>query len=236
MKTILQKAGERGHADHGWLKTNYSFSFSNYYDPAKVHFGLLRVLNDDIIAGGMGFGMHPHDNMEIVTIVLEGAVRHQDSMGNTEVIRSGEVQIMSAGTGITHSEVNDSEDVPLKLLQIWVFPKEKNITPRYEQKILDLKKHVNSMEAVVAPDKENGALWINQDAWFLLGSYKEEMSFSYSPRKKGNGLYIFVIEGSAEVAGERLGKRDSLSVEDYENLNIKAVPGAELLFIDVPMR
>ena len=184
----------------------------------------------------MGFGTHPHDNMEIVTIVLEGAVKHNDSMGNTEVISEGEIQIMSAGTGITHAESNNSAEAPLKLLQIWVFPKEKNIKPRYEQKKLDLAKHENQLETIISPGKEAGTLWINQDAWFLLGKFSEEKNFTYTPKKPGNGVYVFVIEGSAEAGGETLGKRDAIGISEYENLDIKAGKGAELLFIDLPMR
>jgi len=236
MKKILHKAADRGHADHGWLKTDYSFSFSNYYNPEKVHFGLLRVLNDDTIAGGMGFGMHPHDNMEIVTIVMEGAVKHNDSMGNTEVISAGEIQVMSAGTGITHAEYNNSTTTPLKLFQIWVFPSEKNIRPRYDQKKLDLSKHENKMEAMISPGKEPGTLWINQDAWFLLGKFTEESSFYYKPKKQGNGVYIFVIEGTVEVEGEKLGKRDAIGISDYDSVEILPSKDTELLFIDVPMR
>ncbi len=210
MNKIIHKADSRGYADHGWLQSFHSFSFANYHNPEKVRFGLLRVLNDDIVAPGMGFGTHPHDNMEIVTIPLKGELAHQDSTGNKEVIKAGEVQIMSAGSGLTHSEFNNSKKEFVNLFQIWVFPKEKNITPRYDQKIFDPEERKNKFQIVVSPDEKDGALWINQDAYFTLGNFDEGNSVKYEIKKNGNGVYIMITEGSAEIDGEVLSRRDAI--------------------------
>ena len=235
MKTIIHKASERGHVDHGWLNAHHSFSFASWYDPTKVHFGLLRVLNDDIVAGGTGFGRHPHDNMEIVTIPLEGALKHKDSTGGEGIIRKGEVQIMSAGSGIFHSEENASKSEPVNLFQIWVFPKEQNIQPRYDQRMFEKDKRMNQLCTVVSPDKTDDALWINQDAYFSLGAWDKATAIDYKIRHKGNGAYIMIVEGSAEVDGKSLGKRDAIGVWDTDSVTINVTANTEVLVIEVPM-
>ena len=234
-KTILHKADQRGHADHGWLNARHSFSFASFSDPSKVHFGVLRVLNDDTVAAGQGFGKHPHDNMEIVTIPLEGALEHQDSMGHKEVIQSGDVQVMSAGTGIYHSEYNANKDKPVKLLQIWVFPKLHNVAPRYGQATFRKEDRINKFQTLVAPGPIDGGMWIHQDAWFQLGSLQKDFHIDYNIQKAGNGVYAFVIEGSVTINGHELGKRDALGIWDTDSLSITATSDAELLLIDVPM-
>lgn len=234
MKTILHKAGDRGHANHGWLDSYHSFSFAHYYDPAKVHFGALRVLNDDTVKAGYGFSKHPHDNMEIVSIPLYGDLEHRDSTGRHEIIRQNDVQIMSAGSGIAHSEMNANRDKDVKFLQVWVFPKEYNITPRYEQKTFNPADRHNKILTVVAPDNTD-AVWINQDAWFSLGKMDKGFSTTYSVKLPGNGVYLFVLEGAVSVNGQSLGKRDALGVWDTDLLDISATIDAEILLIDVPM-
>jgi redox-sensitive bicupin YhaK (pirin superfamily) len=234
MKTILYKAGERGHANHGWLDSFHSFSFAGYYDPAKIHFGALRVLNDDTVKGGYGFGKHPHDNMEIVSIPLSGDLKHEDSTGRKEVIRQNDVQIMSAGSGIAHSEMNANDDKEVKFLQVWVFPKEQNITPRYEQKTFSPEDRVNRLQTVVAPDNPK-AVYIHQDAWFTLGNLEEGFSTAYTINKKGNGVYAFLLEGEATINGNKLNRRDALGIWETGTLEIKADTAAELLLIEVPM-
>lgn len=235
MNTRLFKAGERGKADFGWLKANYYFSFSNWYDPEKVHFGLLRVLNDDQIDGGMGFGMHPHDNMEIVTIPLSGAVRHRDNAGGSGEIKAGEIQIMSAGSGIQHSEVNASSTEPLKLFQVWIFPKEKNISPRYDQRDFGKPAFQNTLRTVVSPEEKDDALWINQDAYFAMGEFENAQSLDYTIRHAGNGAFVLVAEGSATIGETTLGRRDALGVWNTDAFTINVTPGTHLLVIDVPM-
>ncbi|MBK5271822.1 MAG: pirin family protein, partial [Bacteroidia bacterium] len=209
MKSILHKAETRGHADHGWLNAWHSFSFAGYHDPSRVHFGVLRVLNDDTIAGGMGFGTHPHDNMEIITIPLSGQLEHRDSMGNTGVISKGEVQVMSAGTGIQHSEKNKNHNEPLKLLQIWVFPDQRNVEPRYDQKTFDLTTSKNNLLTIVSPMGEKEGLNIHQHAWFSLGKLDKDFTITYELKDKQNGVYVFVIEGSVKINGESLNRRDA---------------------------
>ncbi|HVX50354.1 MAG TPA: pirin family protein [Chitinophagaceae bacterium] len=234
MNTILYKAAERGHANHGWLNSYHSFSFAGYYNPQKIHFGALRVLNDDTVKGGYGFSKHPHDNMEIVSIPLYGDLEHKDSTGRHEIIRQGDVQIMSAGSGIAHSEMNANKDRDVKFLQIWVFPKKEDITPRYEQKTFNPASRQNRIETVVAPDDGN-AVWINQDAWFSLANFGKDFSASYSLKKNGNGLYVFVIDGSISINGQALSKRDALGITDTEAVTLTAVENAEILLIEVPM-
>jgi hypothetical protein len=236
MEKIIHKADTRGHANHGWLDAHHSFSFANFYDPARMHFGVLRVLNDDRIAPGMGFGMHPHDNMEIITIVLEGALKHKDNMGNEGVIRPNDVQVMSAGTGVVHSEFNPSKDETGSLLQIWLFPRERGVQPRYDQKTFDPAVRKNGLQVVVAPEGKEGALWINQDAWFSMGQLDEGQSLTYHSRLTGNGSYIFVISGSLEIGGQTVGTRDGLGLRDFDQVNIKADANAEFLIMDVPMQ
>jgi redox-sensitive bicupin YhaK (pirin superfamily) len=236
LNKTIHKADSRGYFDHGWLKTYHTFSFSGYYDPERVRFGLLRVLNDDIIEPGMGFGTHPHDNMEIVTIPLKGELAHKDSMGTKQTIKPGEIQAMSAGSGLTHSEFNNSNSEMINLLQIWVFPKERDIEPRYEQKVFNTENRKNKFQTVVSPGKENGAMWINQDAYFSLANLDKDKELNYKIKLKGNGAYIFVIEGSIETAGEILSRRDGMGIEGIEDISIKALESSEILLIDVPMR
>jgi len=234
---VLHKAADRGTADHGWLKANFSFSFANWYEPARMHFGVLRVLNDDIVAPGKGFGTHPHDNMEIITIPLRGAVAHKDSMGNSGVINAGDVQVMSAGTGIQHSEFNAQEDKDMNTLQIWLFPKKRQVTPRYQQVTLDPKDRDNAFEQVLSPNPDDAGVWIHQDAWFNIGKFDGGRSAAYTIKREGNGVYAFVIDGDATINGQAVGKRDGLGVWDTEKLDINVgANGAEILLMDVPMR
>ncbi|UPQ80030.1 pirin family protein [Flavobacterium azooxidireducens] len=233
--TILHKANERGHADHGWLNAYHSFSFANWYNPDKVQFGVLRVLNDDTVAGGMGFGAHPHDNMEIITIPLEGDLAHKDSMGNTETIKFGDVQVMSAGTGIRHSEFNPNADKRTKLLQIWLFPNKQNVEPRYQQITLDVNDRQNKLQQILSPNPEDAGVWIHQDAWFHLGKFEKGLTENYTIKREGNGVYAFVISGSVTINGQTLETRDALGVWDTEKLEITSTSDAEILLMDVPM-
>lgn len=235
MKTLLFKAADRGTADYGWLKPNYYFSFAQYHDPAKVHFGLLRVLNDDFIDGGGVFHTHPHDNMEIVTIPFTGAIKHKDSTGGEGVIKAGDVQIMSAGSGVQHSEANASATEPVTLFQIWVFPKERNIKPRYDQKNFDVAERTNKWQTVVSPVDADAALWINQDARFSLTNLQAGKEIDYTNAFKGNGVFLVVINGSIEVDGQQLNKRDALGISEMESFSVKASEDAELLAIEIPM-
>jgi hypothetical protein len=235
MKSIYYAANERGHNDIGWLKANFSFSFGPYYNPEKVHFGALRVLNDDIIKGGAGFGTHPHDNMEIITIPIKGALEHKDSMGSVGVIHSGEVQIMSAGTGVTHSEYNHSKTEDANTLQIWLFPKERNIKPRYDQKNFNEVLKSNQLATLISPDKDADTLWINQDAVFSMGDFEPGQTINYDIKIPGNGLYIFVIEGAAKIDGHILNKRDALGVYDLSSLKIETEAQSRLLLMEIPM-
>ena len=234
---IIHKAASRGGANHGWLNTRHTFSFADYYDPERVHFGMLRVLNDDIIEGGTGFGTHPHDNMEIISIPLEGALEHHDSMGNTSVIRKGEIQVMSAGSGITHSEYNADPDNPGKFLQIWVFPNKKNVTPRYDQIILNPQDRKNRFQQIVSPNPEDEGVWIYQDAWFHLGQFEKDFSAVYTLKKPGNGIYAFIIRGDVTVEGHSLNERDGMGIRDTDTITVKANSrDAEILLMEVPMK
>jgi len=235
MKTVIHRASERGSADYGWLKPNYYFSFSQYHNPARMRFGLLRVLNDDYIAGGGKFHTHPHDNMEIVTIPLEGAVEHRDSTGGHGIIRAGDVQIMSAGSGVQHSEANASATDPLSLFQIWIFPKERDITPRYDQRHFSPEGRLNQWQTVVSPLEADQALWINQDARFSLADLEAGKKLDYSPVFTGNGVYLVVIKGSITVGDHRLQNRDALGISETDRFSILADTDAELLAIEVTM-
>lgn len=235
MTTKLYRAADRGTADYGWLKPNYYFSFAQYWDPQKVHFGLLRVLNDDFVAGGGGFPTHPHDNMEIVTIPLTGALQHKDSTGGQGIIKAGDVQIMSAGTGVQHSEFNDSKTEPVTLFQVWVFPKVKNIKPRYDQRSFDTADRKNQWQIVVSPLETDNALWINQDARFALASLDAGKELRYTTAFKGNGIFLVVVNGSVEVNGQVLNKRDAAGIAETDSFTVTATEGAELLAIEVPM-
>jgi quercetin 2,3-dioxygenase len=236
MKTILHTSETRGHANHGWLDSHHTFSFAGYHDPSRVNFGALRVLNDDIVKGGAGFGRHPHDNMEIVSIPLTGALEHGDSTGGHGIIRAGEVQIMSAGSGITHSEKNASATETVNFLQVWVFPKIRNIQPRYGQKLFPPEDRMNKFQTVVSPDKEGSALWINQDAWFSLGKLNAGKVTEYALNKKDNGVYAFVIEGDVTINGQKLSKRDGLGIWETDKLTVVADSEAEVLLMEVPMK
>ncbi len=233
--TVLHKADSRGHADHGWLNAYHSFSFASWYNPDRVQFGMLRVLNDDTVAAGMGFGTHPHDNMEIITIPLEGDLAHKDSMGNAATIKTGDVQVMSAGTGIQHSEFNPNHDQHTKLFQIWVFPKYRNVTPRYQQITLDATEQKNNFAQILSPTAEDAGVWIYQDAWFYLADFDADFSKKLTLKKEGNGFYIMNIEGEIEVNGERLEKRDALGLWDTNEIEIKATTNAKFLVMEIPM-
>ncbi|PRZ25097.1 pirin family protein [Flavobacterium granuli] len=233
--TVLHKADTRGHADHGWLNAYHSFSFASWYNPDRVQFGALRVLNDDTIAGGMGFGTHPHDNMEIITIPLEGDLAHKDSMGNTETIKTGDIQVMSAGTGVKHSEFNPNSDQRTKLLQIWVFPNKRNVTPRYQQISLDPEDRKNKLQQILSPNEEDAGVWIHQDAWFHLGKFDKGIETTYDLKKSDNGVYIFVLSGNLSINGQELETRDGLGVWDTNSLEIKATSDAEFLLMEIPM-
>jgi redox-sensitive bicupin YhaK (pirin superfamily) len=234
--TVLHKAQTRGDADHGWLHSRHTFSFANYYDPERVHFGALRVLNDDRVAPGMGFGTHPHDNMEIVSIPLEGDLEHKDNMGNVTVIKHGDVQVMSAGTGITHSEYNKNKDRVVKFLQIWIIPNKEDVKPRYDQITLNVQDRHNTLQQILSPNAGEAGVWIYQDAWFHLGQFDKDVSTTYAVRKKGNGVYAFMIKGDATIEGTSLNERDGLGIWDVEKISITAnSQGAEVLLMEVPM-
>ncbi|MGV1010959.1 MAG: pirin family protein [Flavobacterium sp.] len=233
--TVLHKANTRGHADHGWLNAYHSFSFASWYNPDRVQFGMLRVLNDDTVAAGMGFGTHPHDNMEIITIPLEGDLAHKDSMGNTEVIKTGDVQVMSAGTGIQHSEFNPNADQHTKLFQIWVFPKYRNVTPRYQQITLDVTEQKNNFAQILSPKADDAGVWIYQDAWFYLADFDKGFSKTYSINKAGNGMYVFVISGTITVDGQELETRDGLGIWEFNELEFVATSDAKFLLMEIPM-
>ena len=236
MRTIIHKAGERGHADHGWLNAHHSFSFANWYDPSKVHFGMLRVLNDDVVAPSQGFGMHPHNDMEIITIILEGALQHRDNMGNGSVIRPGDVQVMSAGTGVMHSEFNPSNVEPTNLFQLWIFPKEKGIKPRYDQKSFSVDERKNKTQLVASGLQRNGELYIHQDAALSLAQIEKSKSVNYAIARPGNGAYIMVVKGSVSVEGQLLSTRDAIGVWETDTVEIKAEEISEVLIVDVPMK
>lgn len=236
MKTLLHKADSRGFADHGWLKTHHTFSFANYHDRERVHFGTLRVLNDDYIAGGQGFGMHPHDNMEIITIPLEGDLRHRDNMGNEEVIREGDVQVMSAGSGVYHSEFNSDAQKAVQLLQIWVFPNKRNVQPRYDQiSVRDIFRK-NEFYQVLSPDPDDQGVWIHQNAWFNLGTFDAGVITNYRLHSQANGVYAFVIEGEVSLNGQVLNKRDGLGISEAVEFEIISKSNSQVLLMEVPMQ
>jgi redox-sensitive bicupin YhaK (pirin superfamily) len=237
MRKEFIASDSRGRANHGWLRSNFSFSFSHYYDPERVHFGMLRVLNDDWIAGGEGFPMHPHDNMEIVTLVLNGAVAHEDTTGGRDVIRKGQIQMMHAGKGLQHSEFNASETEALELLQMWVFPKWKDVQPGYETLTISELMRPNELVSVVSHDGRNGSLVIQQDAAFHVGFFQEETELNWQPNQAGNGVYFFQIEGSSTIEGELLGRRDAMQVWEFDGgLSLKVGAGSHLLAIEVPTK
>ncbi|MFB6455629.1 pirin family protein [Chitinophaga sp. Hz27] len=235
MKKVIHRAADRGFANHGWLKSYHTFSFANYYNPEMIHFGALRVLNDDSVKGGMGFGSHPHDNMEIVSIVLDGALAHKDNTGRDKIIQKNEIQIMSAGTGIVHSEFNASKTEDVNFLQIWVFPKSRNVQPRYDQQAFDPANRHNKLQVVVSPGEEENKLSLNQDAWFSLGNFEAGQQFAIKPKQPGIGTYLFLISGEATVGEDKLSARDGMGISDYDQITIDVTKPAEFLLIDVPM-
>lgn len=235
-KTIFHPADKRGHANHGWLDAHHSFSFAGWYDPNKIHFGALRVLNDDIVDGGEGFGKHPHDNMEIITIVLDGALEHKDSMGHTQAIMPGEVQVMSAGTGVHHSEYNHNANKKVNLLQTWIFPNKKNVTPRYDQKMFAAEERINKLQALVSPiDNDDAGLKINQNAWIYRTTLESGKSITHQLHSEDNGAYIFVITGKVTANGQQLNKRDAAGISETESIEITAGADSDVLILEVPM-
>lgn len=234
MKTVYYAADSRGHADHGWLNAHHTFSFAGYYDPSRMGFGALRVLNDDVIAGGMGFGRHPHDNMEIITIPLSGALHHRDSMGNSGVIERGEIQVMSAGTGVFHSEINAKRDEPTSLFQIWILPNKEGVSPRYGQMSIAEAQELGNFQQIVSPNPDDAGLWIHQDAWLLLGSFPKAKKELYQMHKAGQGLFVMVISGSARIGDQQLNARDGLGIYDTDQVEIDIQPSSEILLIEVP--
>ena len=233
--TVLHKANTRGNANHGWLNAFHSFSFGSWYNPERVQFGALRVLNDDTIAGGMGFATHPHDNMEIITIPLEGDLAHKDSMRNSAVIKTGDNQVMSPGTGVEHSEFNPNADLQTKLFQIWLFPKYRDVAPRYQQITLDKSLQKNNFAQILSPNQDDEGVWIHQDAWFYLSDFDAGFSKKLVLKKAGNGFYIMTIEGVIEVNGEKLEKRDALGIWNTNEIEVKATTNARFLVMEIPM-
>ena len=236
MKKTFHSSGTRGEANHGWLDAKHSFSFAQFFNPERIQFGALRVLNDDVIAPGMGFGTHPHNNMEIITIPLEGALEHKDSMDNIGVVAVDEIQVMSAGTGVSHSEYNKNKDQPLNLLQLWVLPNKQNVVPRYDQKNIKSLKKTNALYPVISPNHDDAGMWIHQDAWFHLGDFNQKTTLPYSLHREGNGVYAFMIEGGASIEGESLEKRDALGVWETEGFSITAEKNSRILLVEVPMK
>jgi quercetin 2,3-dioxygenase len=234
--TVLHKANTRGVANHGWLNSHHTFSFANYHNPERMHFGVLRVLNDDIVDEGMGFGTHPHDNMEIISIPLEGDLEHKDSMGNVAVIKNGDIQVLSAGTGITHSEYNKNTDKKVKFLQIWVFPNKRNVTPRYDQITLKEEDRKNKLQQVLSPSENDEGVWIHQNAWFHLGKFDKDVTVDYQLKDPKNGVYAFVLNGDFKLNEQELNNRDGLGIWDIKELKLTASSeNAEILLMEVPM-
>jgi hypothetical protein len=236
MKKTLHKADSRGHANFGWLNSYHTFSFGNYYDPERIRFGTLRVLNDDTVEPGMGFGTHPHDNMEIISIPLEGALEHKDSMGTSQVIKKGDIQVMSAGTGIQHSEYNHSKTEPVKFLQIWIFPNKRNVAPRYDQITLKPENTINTLHQILSPVKSDQGVWIHQDAWFYMSRLQPNKEIEIPVKKENNGLYIFVLDGKVHIDDTVLDKRDGLGITESSTIAVKALTDAEILTMDVPLQ
>jgi len=234
-QTVFHSADTRGPASHGWLESFHTFSFAKYYNPERMNFGALRVLNDDDIAGGRGFGEHPHDNMEIITIPFEGALKHEDSMGNEAVVHAGEIQVMSAGTGIYHKEFNANPDERVKLLQIWLFPNQRNVTPRYDQQSFDLDANINELVQILSPDADDAGVWIHQNAWFSLGKFTAEKELTYKIKGAGNGVYVFALKGTVTAGGQDLQERDAVGIWDTTEFKIKTAPGTQVLLMEVPM-
>ncbi|SNQ44632.1 pirin family protein [Cellulophaga lytica] len=235
MKTVIHKANTRGHANHGWLNSYHSFSFANYQNTERMNFGALRVLNDDTVSEGRGFGTHPHQNMEIISIPLKDDLQHQDNMGNATIIKQGDIQVMSAGTGIMHSEYNKNKDRAVEFLQIWIIPNKTNVKPRYDQISLKELEKPNSLYQILSPNANDAGVWIYQDAWFNLGTFTEDTTTSYALNKKDNGVYAFVLEGNVSIEGEQLSKRDGVGLWETDNIAINASKNSKVLLIEVPM-
>ena len=233
MNFTIHKSEERGHQNHGWLIANHSFSFASFYNPDKMHFGVLRVLNDDFVEKGMGFGTHPHANMEIITIPLSGELQHKDSMGNFGSIKKGEIQVMSAGSGVEHSEFNGSLENPVTLLQIWIIPNKMEVEPRYDQ--ISINESPNEFHQIISPNPNDAGSWIHQDAWFHLGNFTENKIEKYEVKKKGNGIFAFVIKGSVEIEGQVLNEKDALAITDVENFELNISENSEILIMEIPM-
>lgn len=235
MNTVLHKASTRGHARHGWLDSYHTFSFANYYNPDRIQFGVLRVINDDTVDAGQGFGTHPHENMEIISIPLEGELEHKDSMGNVARIKAGDIQVMSAGTGVYHSEYNKNHDKTVQFLQIWVIPNQQQVEPRYDQiSIADISKE-NQFNQILSPNANDQGVWIHQDAWFNLGQFTLATDCQYQLHSKDNGVYAFVIEGNAVIENQELQKRDGFGVWGADTISIKADKNSKILLMEVPM-
>ena len=235
MQTIFHRADSRGHANHGWLNSYHTFSFANYQNNERTNFGVLRVLNDDTVTQGLGFGTHPHRDMEIISIPLEGDLEHKDSMGTTAVIKKGEIQVMSAGTGVMHSEYNKNKEEAVKFLQIWVFPREVGVEPRYDQKDIKSEEKINDFQQILSPNKDDDGVWIHQDAWFNLANFTKGNSKNYNLNKNGNGVYVFVLKGSAKIGDQILNERDGFGIWDTESFNVEALENTEILLMEVPM-
>ena len=236
MKTVYHKADTRGFADHGWLKSHHTFSFANYYNPERMSFGVLRVLNDDQVASGMGFGTHPHRDMEIISIPLEGDLEHKDSMGTTAVIRNGEIQVMSAGTGVQHSEYNKNKDGLVKFLQIWVIPNKMNVTPRYDQISIKENEKISDFQQILSPNPDDEGVWIHQNAWFNLAKFEKGNAKEYRIHDAKNGVYVFVLKGSAKIDEQTLGTRDGFGIWETESFTLEALEDSEVLLMEVPMQ
>lgn len=235
MKTTYYPNQTRGAANYGWLQANYSFSFANFYDANREQFGKLRVLNDDIIAPNKGFGTHPHSNMEIVSIPLSGALAHKDSLGHESIINTGDVQVMSAGSGIKHSEYNPSKNEATNLLQIWLFPNKPNVTPRYDQKSFDFNDEDNTFMTIVAPENSNeNCLWIHQDAYFSIATISATNSLTYKLKNENNLAYIFVIKGTVVIENQSLKSKDALGVSEANNIIVNAPENSRILVIETP--
>jgi redox-sensitive bicupin YhaK (pirin superfamily) len=235
MQVVVHSEDSRGSADHGWLQAKHSFSFAGWSNPERVQFGALRVLNDDIIQGGMGFGTHPHDNMEIITIPLKGDLEHKDSMGNTAVIKEGEIQVMSAGTGVYHSEYNKNQDKEINLLQLWIFPNKRNVAPRYDQIPIHTLHKKNEPFQILSPYPDDDGVWIHQNAWFHLLDLDAEHATYYDLKAEGNGVYAFVIEGEVEIGEQLLGARDAAGISEIATFELVAHRDAQVLLVEVPM-
>ncbi len=236
MKAVYHKADSRGHANHGWLNSYHTFSFAEYYNPQRMNFGVLRVLNDDTVKGGMGFGTHPHRDMEIISIPLEGDLKHGDSMGNESLIRKGEIQVMSAGTGIMHSEMNGNQGETVKFLQIWVLPRQKGVTPRYDQINIEKDKKINDFQQILSPNPDDAGVWIHQDAWFNMANFTSGNSKTYKLNKEGNGVYVFVIKGKAKIGDQVLDQRDGYGIYDTSEFELEALEDSQILLMEVPMQ